>query len=408
MALPIIDSFSPNSQTPGEKVTINGLHFTDATSVLFGGVSALFFRIVSDTQIEAWPNYGGSNIISVINSTGTGSQSGFTLLLTRVRLIDLPALNRTAAVDDIVYIWDNIRNKLCQAPVAALPGGTGGGGGGDTGNIYTALGSPFKVRVGDDSYSYDADTNEVTITDVRLLGKSDYVVSATDVSNEFENDRLTYNLTLGTVTISDYQLTSGSHITIYADGVLNDTYRQFIANQQAQMNKILLAVAPFLPSLNSAGEMVGGGGLVPWFRPAIEIPTGWAEWIPGRGCTLAGQDPSDVYNPATNPNGLSQANGTKGPVNADLVITNDNLPLTRLKMFSEGGNHGNLNNAGNNTPAWTSQHQNGNQDYDIKHAGDQNATLGSTSAFGKAIPDPLDLPRDPYRIVNFIYSTQTA
>lgn len=413
--MPTVTSFSPIAATPGQPVTITGSDFTGATAVKFGGVNALYFRVVSDTEIQAWPDYGGTNIVSVTGPGGTGSKPGFTLLLARVRYIDLPMLNRTVGQDDILAVWDIIRNKLCQAPVSAFPAGTGGGGGGGTGNIYTALGSPFKVRVGDDNYQFTEATGDdapgaVTITDVRLLGKTDYVVFATDLSNEFENTRLTFDETAGSVKISNYKLSDGSHVTIYADGVVSTAFTDYVAAQQANINKLLVATAPMRPSLDSGGTLQPGGVILAWFRPAIEIPAGWAEWTPGRGFGLLGRDPAAAaYNPTTNPDSLNQANGTAvGVLGGGATLTLDNLPKIKLRMFSSNTQNGPLTGNVDKAPTWSSQHVAGNQDYDMRASHDDEPNIGFTSSVGKDIPDAIKSRLNPNRIVNFIYSTVTS
>lgn len=486
-----LDSFSPSSATPGQIVTILGSGFTGATAVKFGGVDAIFFRVVDDNTIQAYPNYLGTGTITVSATDGDVSLDGFTLILTRVKLPDLPALGRAVGPNDLQYVWDILRNKLCNAPNSAFPGGTGGGGG-DTGNIFTALGSPFKVRNGDEGYTYDSDLKSVIITDVRLLGKQDYIVNASDVSNEFENfnpavtsdgsettaddgkyvdepavnisgsgtgatftiktvnnvpvliiqtalgsgytegdtfsiddlpgivftlnsitgdvGNLVYDDIAGSVTIVKYQLADGRHVSIHADGVVTAAIEGYITTQKAQIDQLMLVAAPFLPSLNSSGVLTNPGGLVIWFRPAIEIPTGWAEWVPGRGNDLRGQDPSDVYDADTNPDGLSRPNGTQGGSLELPALAENNIPLIKLKLFSGAAPAGNAfpDSTGIKSIAWSSNHLNGNQDYDMKGAADDNPSIGHTSTFGQDTPDPLTKSRDPFRIVNFIYSTQTA
>lgn len=405
---PVITSVSPNAATPGGKVTIQGQGFTGATSVMFGGVEALFFRIISDTQIEAYPNFLGSNIVSVTNASGTTSIDGFVLLLNRVKLPDLPLLGRQASTDDRMYTWDNARGILCQANIGSMPfAAIPGSGGGDTGNIYTVLGSPFKVRISDSNYAYDEPTNTVTITDVRLLGKQDYVVFSTETSNEFENDRLQYDSVIGSVKIVNYKLASDSHITIYADGVVTTAITDYLNQQSVQLAKLIKVAAPFLPSLNSSGVMTNPGGLVAWFRPAIEIPDGWAEWLPGRSMTLVGQDPSDIASSPDNPEGLNRPNGSTGGSVAGATLTENNLPLLQFYTFGNGAMGDYLDRNSGAVASWTSHHALGNQDYDIKQSsGDAN--MGVTNQRGKSIPDAISIPRNPYRIVNFIYSTQTA
>jgi hypothetical protein len=189
MATPVISSFAPLTQAPGQMVTITGTGFTGTTGVQFGGEDAIVFFIVSDTEIQAYPNISGDNIISVTNPSGTGTLSGFSLILLKVRMPDSPSIGRAPVDADLFWIWDSVTSKLCQvtAVVAAQYFGSsgGGGGGGGGGNIYTALGSPFKVRNIDDSYSFDGTDSKVT--DIRLLGKNDYVVYSTDINAEFDN-----------------------------------------------------------------------------------------------------------------------------------------------------------------------------------------------------------------------------
>jgi hypothetical protein len=413
-SIPVIDSFTPIATPPGNPVTISGSGFTGAIGVKFGGIDALFFTVVDDSTIIAYPDFNGSNTVNVITPSGSVGLAGFTLLLTKVRLIDLPQLNRIATPDDLGYVWDSIRGKLCQSPFSNIPGSGGGDGSGIPGNIYTALGSPFKVRVGDENYQFDAAggadaPGAVTITDVRLLGKTDYVVSASDVSNEFENDRLTFDADAGTVVISKYQLTGTKHITIYADGIVTTQFTAFMTSMQAQLAKLMKVAAPFLPSVDSNGDLANPGGLVPWFRPAIEIPDGWAEWIPGRGKGLRGQDPSDVYDATTNPEGLSRANGSSGGSKNGVALVADNIPEIQLKLFSSGAPSFGINTDPNKPVAWSTNHLNGNQDYDIRRTDAGGVpTLGVSSKFGKPTPDAVKKNLDPYRIVNFIYSTQTA
>jgi hypothetical protein len=188
MATPVISSFAPLTQAPGQMVTITGTGFTGTTGVQFGGEDAIVFFIVSDTEIQAYPNISGDNIISVTNPDGTGTLSGFSLILLKVRMPDSPSIGRTPLDADLFWIWDSVASKLCQVTAAVAAqyfGSSGGGGGGGGGNIYTALGSPFKVRNIDDSYSFDG--TDSTVTDIRLLGKNDYVVYSTDLNAEFDN-----------------------------------------------------------------------------------------------------------------------------------------------------------------------------------------------------------------------------
>lgn len=75
---PTITTFAPSVLTPGLEVTLTGTHFVGVTQVLFNGVSASAFTIVSDTQIKATAPAGLSlGAISVVNPGGTGSSSNY-------------------------------------------------------------------------------------------------------------------------------------------------------------------------------------------------------------------------------------------------------------------------------------------------------------------------------------------
>jgi len=78
---PTITSFSPTSAAAGTTVTISGTNFTSATAVSFGGVAASSFTVVNATTITAVVGAGASGNVSVINTSGTGSLSGFVYLL---------------------------------------------------------------------------------------------------------------------------------------------------------------------------------------------------------------------------------------------------------------------------------------------------------------------------------------
>jgi len=80
ISAPSIISFSPASARQGETVTINGTNFTGTTSLLFGGVAAQSFTIVSPTQITAVVGSGSSGSINITNPSGTTSLAGFTFI----------------------------------------------------------------------------------------------------------------------------------------------------------------------------------------------------------------------------------------------------------------------------------------------------------------------------------------
>lgn len=318
---PVITGINPNTAAPGAKVVITGTGFTNATAVQFGGVDALVYFIISDTRIEAYPNIAGTGTVTVTTALGSSTITGFTQTLIRVKLPDLPLLSsdipatipRPIQSGDLLYIWDGVKNILTRADYSQLPETSSGGGSGGGGNVNVALGSPFKVRNGDDTYTYDADTNTVTISDIRLVGKSDYAVFASDNSNEFENydavnnpdGQLEYDDVNGICTIHNYQLADNRHITIYADGIVNDQLTAYLVSLQNKITTYDKVIAPVIYQI--AGSTTYAGVAWPWRRPASEIPAGWSECTDLRGKTVIGQDPSDVWDAINNVNGLSQS-----------------------------------------------------------------------------------------------------
>jgi len=79
---PTITSISPASGGTGASITITGTDFTGAMSVIFGGVSAKSFTLLSSTVIRATVDSGNSGTVVVHTPAGTGSIDGFTYLST--------------------------------------------------------------------------------------------------------------------------------------------------------------------------------------------------------------------------------------------------------------------------------------------------------------------------------------
>lgn len=77
--VPTITSFTPTSGMAGTVITITGNNFTDATSVLFGGVPATY-SIENATTITATITSGASGDVSVTGPGGTGAKAGFTFI----------------------------------------------------------------------------------------------------------------------------------------------------------------------------------------------------------------------------------------------------------------------------------------------------------------------------------------
>lgn len=184
-----------------------------------------------------------------------------------------------ASPGDFLAIWDIATGTTKRIAISELPVSFGSGG---TGSV-TVLGSPFKVFNGDPSYVIDSGNS--IITDVRLMGKTGYIVSSTQVGSEFRNSQLTYDPTNGKVTISAFVLGTGEHISIYADGTTVTTNYNSLLTDLAMLK---LIAAPFYITPTGAN-----GGMLLWKRPAAEIPAGWQEVVNWRGRMPMGWDPDD-------------------------------------------------------------------------------------------------------------------
>lgn len=369
-----ITKFSPKTGVSGGTINITGVGFTGASVVKFGAQNAQSFIVVSDTLITAVVAAGDTGQITVISPSGTAILAGFIFSPIKVKLKGLPLLGRNAVAGDLMYYWDSARGILCQGDVSLLPQP-----GGPSGNIYTALGSPFKVRqIG---ATWDAANKITTIQDLRLIGKNDYVVNATDVNSEFENyipaatatgitsatdgtftnqaavnitgtgtgatftirtlskkvvqitpitlgsgyvigdtfsiaslpgftftvqringnyGNLEYDSINGILTIHNYHLQTDKHITIYADGVVSTDLQNYLISVKSDIDTFKLICKPLILK----------GAVWPWKQAANLIPPGWQECLDMRGKTFMGQDPTDVYDVATNPSGLSLDIGT--------------------------------------------------------------------------------------------------
>lgn len=247
--------------------------------------------------------------------------------MANIKIPQLPPLGRMAAAGDLLAGYDGVLAKTVFVDVAELPFGAGGGGGWPV----TVLGSPFKVRNTDDSYAFvGADT---VITDPRLLGKTDYIVSSTQNNMEFEDDQMTCDPVAGSVTLLGFQLQDGSHVSIYADGVVSASASSLYATLTAQILLLQQMVAPFATTAFGANS-----AKVWWIGPASDIPAGWQECTAMRGYVPIAQDPGDVYDATTNPDGLSRAiavtGGTKYHTNSlgEMVPHNHTIATSNTRQ----------------------------------------------------------------------------
>jgi hypothetical protein len=205
----------------------------------------------------------------------------------KVKLPQLQPFEGVAQPNDKIFLYDESDGILKHADVSQLPFTDGGGGGG--GDVTPAASASFKVRTTstlNPKYEYDAESNNVIITDLRLIGKTDYPVRSTQtLGGDFRDDSLEYNPDDGKVIIKNFRLDTIEHITIDVNTIGNDTYTDLM-NDIAELKR---QQAPFTPT--PTGPNFGAV----WFRGdlATLAGTGWQECVEMRGLIPMGKKTSD-------------------------------------------------------------------------------------------------------------------
>jgi hypothetical protein len=168
----------------------------------------------------------------------------------------------------------------------------------------SAGGSPFPVTNVDPSYTFI--NGNTVVTDLRLVGKTGYVVTQTKFNTFFKKNRLQYDAAAGSVTINDFELDDPDDIIlIFADVAISaEVSFENILERLAALEKV---TAPFKI-----------GTVVIWDKPADQIPEGWVEADEYRGRSFKVVDPD-----STNPlfNSLGQNGGSNG-----MKLTENHLP----------------------------------------------------------------------------------
>lgn len=199
-----------------------------------------------------------------------------------------------------------------------------------------------------------------------------------------------------------------ANTTVYLSGLAAKNYTIFIVYFQYDENPVSTPVdsstfrwprcfkGMFEPltdaDLDAAFDFTTGLGIpgTPWENCAISGTNGTEDM--GRFYPV-GWKVGDSLRPATTFGG--DDTGT-------VTLTEDHIPAHNHKILSGAGPAGNIypDPAGSKSIAWSSNHLNGNQDYDMKQAADDNPSVGHTSSFGSATPTPIDL-RPKSKIVLF-------
>ena len=74
---PVITSFSPSVAKSGMTIVIKGTNLMGVSAVSFGGTPAQAFGVINDSSISAIVGIGSSGNVSITNSNGSSSLSGF-------------------------------------------------------------------------------------------------------------------------------------------------------------------------------------------------------------------------------------------------------------------------------------------------------------------------------------------
>jgi hypothetical protein len=75
--VPTISTFIPDTATTGTIIIVSGMHFTHASAVSFGGVSAASFTVLNDTTLRAAVGAGSTGSVTVTTTGGITNLSGF-------------------------------------------------------------------------------------------------------------------------------------------------------------------------------------------------------------------------------------------------------------------------------------------------------------------------------------------
>lgn len=296
----------------------------------------------------------------------------------------------TILPEDLIYVWEVATGILRNARVNQMPFGSGGGGG------QPALGSPFKVRFGEEGViviDNGDGTFNTKVSDVRLLGKLDYPVNSSQVNNGvYRDDELIYNSTEGSVTILGLNLSLGEVVVLYPDGLQtgggSGGSLQGIFDRLDELER---KAAPFNTSITDSG-----GGRVIWGRPANEIPIGWVEDIDYRGKFLRGADPT-----VTEINESGKVGGS-----TTYKLTQDNIPEHRF-FTAIGGTYSSsnfppgLDGINSLRAAYNKSSGAGKESYYLSGDSGSEPNVSRTNKYGKANNDSIDLT-NPFRTVNVI------
>lgn len=103
-------SFTPQTATIGQIITIRGTSFRSATAVSVGGTSVLNYTVVSDSVITATLGNGATGSVSVTTPNGVGTLDGFTFQALTPPIISSFAPTSARPGDTVVVTGVNFLN----------------------------------------------------------------------------------------------------------------------------------------------------------------------------------------------------------------------------------------------------------------------------------------------------------
>jgi len=251
--------------------------------------------------------------------------------------------------------------------------------------------------------------------DVIVINSSGSVIDLKLGTSSGGNELYEVTVPIGTSTINSPKVFS-TPTTLYLSGLAGKSYTIFIVYFQYDES-------PATPPTGGGGG--SSGGVFPrcfkgMFEPLndTDLDTNW-DFTTGLGktgtpyanCAISGtngtEDMGRFYPVGWQVGDSLRPATTFGNSSGLITIAENNIPEHRHKLFSGAAPIGQLapDTLGNKVAAWSSNHTSGNQDYDMKQAGDGNASIGTTSAYGQATPDAIDIRPKSKIVLYFVAIT---
>jgi hypothetical protein len=206
---PVINWYSPTVGQAGTVVKINGVNFTGATAVAFGGVAAASFTVDSTQGITATLASGASGAVTVTTPNGVASLAGFSFGVPTITAVAPVSAVVGATVtisgsnfgtnpsNNIVY-FGPVRGVVLSASAAQLkvqvPAGAGYGPLSVTVDGLTGV-SPQAFSVLSPNPSPTIDSSSFSVAGVFPTGSMPSVIALSDLDGDGKTDIVLVNST---------------------------------------------------------------------------------------------------------------------------------------------------------------------------------------------------------------------